>query len=234
MHNEFLLLNNAKMANQPGPVPRLANLVEDGYRRWRTGYFLGGHYRSRAARLHHRRRRRRPDRAAPPARPHRAAAPAAGDRGLRAGAGRPHRDRRHHAGEAAGGDAEPGDKTALDYLELMDDAICQDLATPGCSPSSRSRSATRRSPGRPARHRRRGRRPARPAPERPRPGRPGPPPLRRRPRHGRDRDDRAPDRRPHPGPQGEELAPRRRNPGRTRPPRRPGNRHPPGPTWHLR
>ncbi len=36
------------------------------------------------------------------------------------------------AGKRARGadDAEPGDKTALDYLELMDEAISQDLATP--------------------------------------------------------------------------------------------------------
>ncbi len=31
---------------------------------------------------------------------------------------------------AGAGDAEPGDKTALDYLELMDEAISLDLATP--------------------------------------------------------------------------------------------------------
>ncbi len=95
MHNEFLLLNNAKIAKSSGPVPRLADLVEDGYHPMAYRLFLlGGHYRSQldfttaavdGAQTG----------AAPPARPHRAAPPAAGHRDLRAGPGRAHRDRRH-------------------------------------------------------------------------------------------------------------------------------------------
>src|ERR1700721_2545393 len=47
MHNEFLLLNNAKIAKSSGPVPRLADLVEAGYHPMAYRLFLlGGHYRS--------------------------------------------------------------------------------------------------------------------------------------------------------------------------------------------
>jgi cysteinyl-tRNA synthetase len=47
LHNEFLLLNNAKIAKSSGPVPRLADLVEAGYHPMAYRLFLlGGHYRS--------------------------------------------------------------------------------------------------------------------------------------------------------------------------------------------
>ena len=47
MHNEFLLLNNAKIAKSAGPVPRLADLVAEGYHPMAYRLFLlGGHYRS--------------------------------------------------------------------------------------------------------------------------------------------------------------------------------------------
>jgi cysteinyl-tRNA synthetase len=47
LHGEFLLMNNAKIAKSSGPVPRLADLVEDGYHPLAYRLFLlGGHYRS--------------------------------------------------------------------------------------------------------------------------------------------------------------------------------------------
>jgi cysteinyl-tRNA synthetase len=47
LHNEFLLLNNAKIAKSSGPVPRLADLIEAGYHPMAYRLFLlGGHYRS--------------------------------------------------------------------------------------------------------------------------------------------------------------------------------------------
>jgi cysteinyl-tRNA synthetase len=132
MHNEFLLLNNAKIAKSAGPVPRLADLIEDGYHPMAYRLFLlGGHYRSQldfttaavdGAQTTLRRllSRIEPLRPLPVIETYelaRAALAAIADT--------------TPAGEGAGaGDAEPGDKTALDYLELMDEAISQDLATP--------------------------------------------------------------------------------------------------------
>ncbi len=47
LHNEFLVLNNAKIAKSSGPVPRLADLVQAGYHPMAYRLFLlGGHYRS--------------------------------------------------------------------------------------------------------------------------------------------------------------------------------------------
>jgi len=47
LHNEFLVLNNAKIAKSSGPVPRLADLAEAGYHPMAYRLFLlGGHYRS--------------------------------------------------------------------------------------------------------------------------------------------------------------------------------------------
>jgi len=47
LHNEFLLLNDAKIAKSSGPVPRLADLTEAGYHPMAYRLFLlGGHYRS--------------------------------------------------------------------------------------------------------------------------------------------------------------------------------------------
>jgi len=130
MHNEFLLLNNAKIAKSSGPVPRLDDLIEAGYHPMAYRLFLlGGHYRSQldfttaaveGAQTGLRRLLARIE----PLRPlplietyeqARAALTAIADT---------------TPGEAAAGGAEPGDKTALDYLELMDEAISQDLATP--------------------------------------------------------------------------------------------------------
>ena len=47
LHNEFLLIDNAKIAKSSGPVPRLADLVEAGFHPMAYRLFLlGGHYRS--------------------------------------------------------------------------------------------------------------------------------------------------------------------------------------------
>jgi cysteinyl-tRNA synthetase len=128
MHNEFLLLNNAKIAKSAGPVPRLADLIEAGYHPMAYRLFLlGGHYRSQldfttaavdGAQTALRRllARIEPLRPLPVIEAYeqaREALTAIADRTA-----------------AGAGDAEPGDKTALDYLELMDDAISLDLATP--------------------------------------------------------------------------------------------------------
>jgi cysteinyl-tRNA synthetase len=106
-------------------VPRLADLIEAGYHPMAYRLFLlGGHYRSQldfttdavdGAQTALRRLLARIE----PLRPlpliesydqARAALTEIADR--------------------TGADAEPGDKTALDYLELMDEAISTDLATP--------------------------------------------------------------------------------------------------------
>jgi cysteinyl-tRNA synthetase len=47
LHNEFLLIDSAKIAKSSGPVPRLADLVEAGFHPMAYRLFLlGGHYRS--------------------------------------------------------------------------------------------------------------------------------------------------------------------------------------------
>ena len=47
LHNEFLVLNNAKIAKSSGPVPRVFDLTEAGYHPMAYRLFLlGGHYRS--------------------------------------------------------------------------------------------------------------------------------------------------------------------------------------------
>ena len=47
LHNEWLLVDSAKMAKSSGPVPRLADLIEGGYHPMAYRLFLlGGHYRS--------------------------------------------------------------------------------------------------------------------------------------------------------------------------------------------
>jgi cysteinyl-tRNA synthetase len=123
LHNEFLLLNNAKIAKSAGPVPRLADLIEAGYHPMSYRLFLlGGHYRSQldfttaavdGAQTALRRlvSRIEPLRPLPPIETYEQARAA-----LTA------------IGRAA--DAEPGDKTALAYLDQMDEAISLDLATP--------------------------------------------------------------------------------------------------------
>src|ERR1700728_4383773 len=128
LHNEFLLLNNAKIAKSAGPVPRLADLIEDGYHPMAYRLFLlGGHYRSQldfttdavdGAQTALRRllARIEPLRPLPLIESYDQARAALTEISDRTGAG--------------AGDGEPGDKTALDYLELMDEAISLDLATP--------------------------------------------------------------------------------------------------------
>ncbi|MGD0700669.1 MAG: cysteine--tRNA ligase [Trebonia sp.] len=130
MHNEFLLLNNAKIAKSAGPVPRLADLISDGYHPMAYRLFLlGGHYRSQldfttaavdGAQTTLRRlvARIEPLRPLPAVETYEQARAAltAISTALTA------------IGGTAGG--EPGDKTAMAYLDLMDEAISLDLATP--------------------------------------------------------------------------------------------------------
>ena len=165
MHNEFLLLNNAKIAKSSGPVPRLADLVEDGYHPMAYRLFLlGGHYRSQldfttaavdGAQTSLRRlvARIEPLRPLPPSRP-------------------TSRRARRSPRSAWWPTASPA--TRPRWLTWTRSTRPSPSTWPprGCSPSSRSHSATRDHPGRPARHRGRGRRPARPAPGRPGPRRP--------------------------------------------------------------
>ena len=63
MHNEFLLLNNAKIAKSSGPVPRLADLDRGRLPPDGLPALPARRPLPQPARLHHRRRRRRPDRA---------------------------------------------------------------------------------------------------------------------------------------------------------------------------
>jgi cysteinyl-tRNA synthetase len=145
LHNEFLLLNNAKIAKSAGPVPRLADLVEAGYHPMAYRLFLlGGHYRSQldftpggvdAAQATLRRlvSRVAPLRPLPPvetldqarARLSPPAVAAAAAAAVASGAA--------EAGAAADamvtGDV-VDDKTALAYVEAIDAAIANDLATP--------------------------------------------------------------------------------------------------------
>jgi cysteinyl-tRNA synthetase len=126
LHNEFLLLNNAKIAKSAGPVPRLADLVSDGYHPMAYRLFLlGGHYRSQldfttaavdGAQTTLRRllARIEPLRPLPTVETYEQARAALAAIGV--------------AGVA--GDGEPGDKTALAYLDQIDEAISLDLATP--------------------------------------------------------------------------------------------------------
>jgi cysteinyl-tRNA synthetase len=145
LHNEFLLLNNAKIAKSSGPVPRLADLVEAGYHPMAYRLFLlGGHYRSQidftpagvdAAQATLRRLISR----VAPLRPlpavetladarARLSSPAEGAAAAAIASGAA------DAGAAADalvtGDLAADDKTALAYVEAIDAAISNDLATP--------------------------------------------------------------------------------------------------------
>jgi cysteinyl-tRNA synthetase len=123
LHNEFLLLNNAKIAKSSGPVPRLADLVSDGYHPMAYRLFLlGSHYRSQldfttgavdVAQTTLRRlvSRIEPLRPLPPVETYQQARAALAAIGVLA-------------------DGEPGDKTALAYLDQLDEAISLDLSTP--------------------------------------------------------------------------------------------------------
>ena len=118
LHGEFLLLNNAKIAKSSGPVPRLADLTEAGYHPMAYRLFLlGGHYRSQldfttagvdAAQATLRRlvSRVAPLRPLPAVESHEQAVALLPDSGGEAG------------------------KTALGYLDQLDAAIANDLATP--------------------------------------------------------------------------------------------------------
>jgi cysteinyl-tRNA synthetase len=124
LHNEFLLIDNAKIAKSSGPVPRLADLVEAGYHPMAYRLFLlTGHYRSQLdftmtgvdgaqatlRRLIARVAQLRP---LPPV--------------------ETLRDAYALLGAADGGVAEGtvADKSALAYVEAIDAAIANDLATP--------------------------------------------------------------------------------------------------------
>jgi cysteinyl-tRNA synthetase len=124
LHNEFLLINNAKIAKSSGPVPRLADLVEAGYHPMAYRLFLlTGHYRSQLdftmtgvdgaqATLRRLIARVAPLRPLPPV--------------------ETLRDAYALLGAADGGAAEGtvADKSALAYVEAIDAAIANDLATP--------------------------------------------------------------------------------------------------------
>jgi len=116
LHNEFLLIDNAKIAKSSGPVPRLADLIEAGYHPMAYRLFLlGGHYRSQldftmtgveSAQTTLRRLIARVE----PLRPLPAVETCAQARALLAG--------------------EAKDEAALAYLDQIDEAIAADLATP--------------------------------------------------------------------------------------------------------
>jgi cysteinyl-tRNA synthetase len=123
LHNEFLVLNNAKIAKSSGPVPRLFDLTEAGYHPMAYRLFLlGGHYRSQldfttqAIDAAQATLRRLVTRVAP-LRPLPTVETVAAARALL-----PPDD---SADGVAG-----GDKAAAAYLEQLDAAISADLATP--------------------------------------------------------------------------------------------------------
>ncbi len=118
LHNEFLVLNNAKIAKSSGPVPRLADLDEAGYHPMAYRLFLlGGHYRSQldfttqAMDAAQATLRRLASRVAP-------LRPLPVVQTLEA------------AGALLAGEDGEGDKAAIGYIEQLDAAISADLATP--------------------------------------------------------------------------------------------------------
>ena len=136
LHNEFLLIDNHKIAKSSGPVPRLADLIEAGYHPMAYRLFLlGGHYRSQldftAAGMDAAQAtlRRLVSRVAP-LRPLPSVTTLAEARALAVAAA--------DAAAPAGGtmdatvtrDAVVDDKAALAYVEAIDAAIANDLATP--------------------------------------------------------------------------------------------------------
>jgi len=122
LHNEFLVLNDAKIAKSSGPVPRLADLIEAGYHPLAYRLFLlGGHYRSQldftmqamdAAQATLRRLITRIQ----PLRPLPVVQTLETARALLA------------TDDAGAGDNR--DKAAIGYIEQLDEAISADLATP--------------------------------------------------------------------------------------------------------
>jgi cysteinyl-tRNA synthetase len=141
LHNEFLQLGAEKMAKSAGGAPRLADLTEAGYHPMAYRLFLlGGHYRSQldfttaavdGAQTTLRRlvARIEPLRPLPAIETYDQAHAALAAIGVVDGVG--------GAGVAGGADGvadgepgEHGDKTALAYLDQIDEAISLDLATP--------------------------------------------------------------------------------------------------------
>jgi cysteinyl-tRNA synthetase len=114
LHNEFLLLDNAKIAKSSGPVPRLADLTAAGYHPMAYRLFLlGGHYRSQLDFTMH--------------------AINAAQATLRRLVGRVEALRPLPTVETyqeARALLPPDDKVAAAYLEQVDAAIAGDLATP--------------------------------------------------------------------------------------------------------
>jgi len=114
LHNEFLLLDNAKIAKSSGPVPRLADLTAAGYHPMAYRLFLlGGHYRSQLDFTMH--------------------AINAAQATLRRLVGRVEALRPLPTVETyaeARALLPPDDKVAAAYLEQVDAAIAADLATP--------------------------------------------------------------------------------------------------------
>jgi cysteinyl-tRNA synthetase len=143
LHNEFLLLNSAKIAKSSGPVPLLADLTAAGYHPLAYRLFLlGGHYRSQldftphaveAAQATLRRLVTRIAALRPLPRIEtyaqaRAAVAAIAPVGAVGGA-----TSAGPVGGAPGAGADvgaAGDKAALAYLDQIDEAISLDLATP--------------------------------------------------------------------------------------------------------
>jgi cysteinyl-tRNA synthetase len=123
LHNEFLVLNNAKIAKSSGPVPRLFDLTDAGYHPMTYRLFLlGGHYRSQldfttqAIDAAHATLRRLVTRVAS-LRPLPVIETLAAARAMLP------------PDDSAAGVA-VGDKAAAAYLEQLDAAISADLATP--------------------------------------------------------------------------------------------------------
>jgi cysteinyl-tRNA synthetase len=147
LHNEFLLIDNAKIAKSSGPVPRLADLVESGYHPMAYRLFLlGGHYRSQldftmsgvdAAQATLRRLVTK----VAPLHPLPQVTTLAHARDLLSALGTPSTDGPSTTVVGSDGPSPDGpnadtigaeidDKAALAFLEAIDDAISSDLATP--------------------------------------------------------------------------------------------------------
>jgi cysteinyl-tRNA synthetase len=136
LHNEFLLIDNHKIAKSSGPVPRLADLIEAGYHPMAYRLFLlGGHYRSQldftaeAMDGVQKTLRRLVSRVAP-LRPLPHVETLVGARALLGVAASETTD--NAVAEAITGTCDDAvdDKAALAYVEAIDAAIANDLATP--------------------------------------------------------------------------------------------------------
>jgi cysteinyl-tRNA synthetase len=118
LHNEFLLIDNAKIAKSSGHTVRLADLVESGYHPMAYRLFLlGGHYRSQLDFT--------------------TAAMDAAQSTLRRLVARvaplqplPQVTTVAHAGDLLAGLGNAEDKAALAFLDAIDEAVSADLAMP--------------------------------------------------------------------------------------------------------